>query len=333
MNLFQSVLGRFKRNELVVAPTDFHETKDSSKVYFRYQLHGAVIDSEIPLPNMTALAGPEPGPADVHIEFGKVPLGLTDCNERRARYQVSPTSFLIWFDGVARYLIQNGQKIIVEPYPNALTRTVAELLMAAPMVSLLLQRRVLVLNASAVATPEGAIMIIGRSIAGKSTIAIWLARNGFPFITDDVCTVDFDPQGTPFVNPGPARVRLLPEVANWILPPERQDKNLDGVLQKISLDVSDTYRSERMQIKKVLIIEMSGLARHEIDQTPVEARSKILMRHVYGKHLLGPMELQMIYRNKLETLANRIEMVSFSRDKAVNSVLKLGKLILKTSTK
>jgi hypothetical protein len=68
----------------------------------------------------------------------------------------------------------------------------------------------LVLHASAVATPAGALVFVGRPGAGKSTIAAALALRGFPLITDDFLIIE-QAETVPHAVPSQVEPRLWPE--------------------------------------------------------------------------------------------------------------------------
>jgi hypothetical protein len=69
-----------------------------------------------------------------------------------------------------------------------------------------------VLHASAVETPDGAIVFLGASGSGKSTVAAGFGRLGYPVLADDCVLVDARADG--FVGlPTYSGVRLWPDVA------------------------------------------------------------------------------------------------------------------------
>lgn len=98
-----------------------------------------------------------------------------------------------WFacdiPGVARYLVERGERITVDPAPGASWTDIRIWLLGSAMGALLHQRRTFPLHASAVEIDGGAIAICGPSGAGKSTTAEALVRRGHRLITDDVLAI------------------------------------------------------------------------------------------------------------------------------------------------
>jgi len=294
----------------------------------RYRLHGLSVESTIPLPNLDL--APVQAVSDATIEIGTVPRDLADCVDRGARFQASPSGLLIWMDHVARYSVANGNQITVEPLADSTNGEVGELLLSIPIAALLLQRGTIILHASAVATPQGAILIVGRSVAGKSALATWLAQQRIPFMSDDICTVVFDSKGTPCVNPGPARIRLLPEVADMILSRQMPRPGANGILRKISVELEGLHCQEPMPLKKIYLLEIGNLTSGGLNQvTEIAERAKILTQYTYGRQFLRPMNLEAVYGNKLKKLAEKVQIAQYMRPKGANTLPNLGALILK----
>lgn len=91
---------------------------------------------------------------------------------------------------------------------------VREFNILGPLLGFLLHLRGLIpIHASAVDIGGSAIMFIGVSGAGKSTTAAAFARQGYPILADDICTLHII-DGLAYLAPGPAHVRLLPDAAD-----------------------------------------------------------------------------------------------------------------------
>ena len=82
---------------------------------------------------------------------------------------------------------------------------------------LLLAEDRLVLHASAVATPDGAIVFAGAPGQGKSTLATALALRGFPLVSDDFLVID-QSGAAPLALPSGVAPRLWPDSVKAILP-------------------------------------------------------------------------------------------------------------------
>jgi hypothetical protein len=104
----------------------------------------------------------------------------------------------------------DGASIACQPLPGVPAVTLRHLLLdqVAPLVMSLRGR--LVLHASAVSTPRGAVAFAGETGQGKSTLAASLARRGFPVIADD-CLLLREDIDCSVVMPSYPGLRLWPD--------------------------------------------------------------------------------------------------------------------------
>ena len=152
-----------------------------------YRAYGLRVNSAVPLP-FDSLPAP-PRDADVTVRLGAVPSKLSGLGTvRRALWQARPGVFLMEVEGVARYLVEGGREVAVAPLGGD-DADVAAFLAGTPFTALLQQRGVLTLHAASVATDHGAVLLLGRSGIGKSSLAAALVERGFPLIADDVTGV------------------------------------------------------------------------------------------------------------------------------------------------
>lgn len=104
--------------------------------------------------------------------------------------------------------IKLGREIIVDPKPGADADLLRVLLMGRMMAFLLRQRGWLSLHASGIAIGGEAVLFLGISGAGKSTIAAAFHARGHQVITDDVGAVRVE-QSQCLVCPAGSRIRLF----------------------------------------------------------------------------------------------------------------------------
>lgn len=156
---------------------------------------------------LTDLPSAPPGEADVEIELGQVPDQLSEPAARGVRYQAALGQFLLRVDGVARYLVSEGRSVRIQPEAGASDGDVRLFLLGSALGALLHQREDLVLHGSAVKVGGSALVFLGPSGIGKSTLAAAFHRRGHSLLTDDVCVVR-GTEGGQIVQPGIPRLRL-----------------------------------------------------------------------------------------------------------------------------
>jgi hypothetical protein len=130
--------------------------------------------------------------------------------ERRG-YNVTPEGTLLSIEEAGRYLIKEGRMILAERSPSGSERNLRLFLLGSALGALLHQRGLLPLHANGIEIEGRAVLFLGHSGAGKSTMAAWFHDRGFRILSDDVCVVTLDGKGDPTAHPGIPRLRLWSE--------------------------------------------------------------------------------------------------------------------------
>jgi len=171
-----------------------------------YRFSGLLVTSEMELTG--ALAGAPDGAPDVAIRFGEVPRALPNPSETGPAWAREGDTILLCVPNLARFLISDGNAITVALEDGASARDASGFVLGSSLGMLLHQRGAFVLHGSAVAMNGRAIIVCGRSGAGKSTTAAALCQKGCSFVADDVCVVSLDADGTPRVLPDGRQLKL-----------------------------------------------------------------------------------------------------------------------------
>jgi hypothetical protein len=185
-----------------------------------YLVSGLKVASEMELPG--AAGAPPGGAPDIAVRFDAVPQTLCRYSASGPTWELDGERFLLRVPGLARILISNGRALDVELEPGGLARDAAAFVLGTAFGILLHQRGALVLHSSAVARDGRAIAICGPSGAGKSTLAAALCREGWAFVTDDLCVVTPGADGVPVVLPDGRRLKLWRESIEQLELAERQ---------------------------------------------------------------------------------------------------------------
>lgn len=100
------------------------------------------------------------------------------------------SDFLLHFRNLADFLVQaDGTRVCCYPRSGATPETIRHLFLDQVLPLVLSHRGELVLHASAVVCPQGAIAFIGVSGVGKSTLSASFTRQGCPLLADDCLRV------------------------------------------------------------------------------------------------------------------------------------------------
>lgn len=256
------------------APALFFDFVTASSVQIaprRYRLCDFVIESAWPLPEL--IETPEEIGADVVLRRGETPRELPQTRQAGVCFAAQPGAFLCWLDGVARFHVVEGREIVVESFPGIAEDTLRSLLFSSPLAALLLQRGLVPLHASAVATSRGALVFAGSAGAGKSTLAAEFLRRGFGVLADDVAALRVSERCAAEVLPVSECVRLWPATAD-----------ADGVAgDKRALASGGGSRGDALPLAGIVCLERGGRA-------PGQA-----LRRLGGKEALAA-SLDAVYR-------------------------------------
>lgn len=162
--------------------------------------------------------------AGVGIKTASVPSVLYGATGRGVLWQAAPGRFMLDVPEVARYLVEDGSLITIEPMPQANIDEVGRFFRMTPLAALLFQRGIMAFHAAVAATRQGAILLAGDSGAGKSTLLAALLKRGWTMLSDDLAMVDLDEHGNPVVFPVCQDILLWPDATEKMeiaAPPSR----------------------------------------------------------------------------------------------------------------
>ena len=184
------------------------------EVWRNYWAHGLRLRSVIELPLPLSLPHDASLAPDVTIRLGDLPAAISrpiaerrlTAADRRGFWQATGSEFLMDVENAGRFHVIGGSEVRVRP--GADVALAGRIFVRALLPLLLQQRGLATLHASAVATDAGAVLFLGSSGAGKSSLAAALAQLGRPLMADDVAAVARASDGQMEVLPATPRTKL-----------------------------------------------------------------------------------------------------------------------------
>ena len=292
---------------------------------YYYYLYGLNIRSELRLPTALQLSSP-PTAVDAEIIIGQAPDFTIPAAANSIYAQFRDGAALYVAPGIARYLIQDGVRIVVQPQIGSSAGSVHPYLLGAACGLLLHQRGDVVLHAGGVATAHGAALFMGNSGVGKSTLVAALRRNGHRVLSDDVCVIKFDALGQPMVYPGPAQLKLWRDAAATlgvaVAPLLRADLLRDKYL--VPLDISGV---SPVLLRAVYIPTLTPGQDMLIEPLSYRWRVQELLQHTYNNHQLRTMGLLGECFTRITTLAKTTEVKRLHRPQDLAQLTQLVRLV------
>lgn len=175
---------------------------------YHYTAYGLVLESEL------ALAPLEPAPAgrgrDAVIRRALLKREREEILQAPEGFVRTAEGVGLHWDEIGTFVVRGGREILVEPSPAALDGDLEIALLGPALAALLDQRGYLLLHASGVVLADSAVLFLGSSGWGKSSMASALQARGHPAVVDDLAAVSFV-RGKPHVQRGVPQLKLWPD--------------------------------------------------------------------------------------------------------------------------
>ncbi|MBI5309122.1 MAG: hypothetical protein HZB37_12540 [Planctomycetes bacterium] len=134
-----------------------------------------------------------------------------------------------------------------------------------------------------------AVLVLGNTGVGKSTLAAALIKKGDTLLADDVCAMETGSDGRSIVFPGPPHVKLWKDAASKIGLNTDELRKVTGRVDKFISPLHGTFCKHAVPLKRIYI-----LTKGDAPSIAIERLSNIeglfqVKRHTYRKHMIKPL--------------------------------------------
>jgi len=255
------------------------------------------------LPELPAFTGES---CDVEIKTGAVPASLDNPVKQTVRFSLAENDFILTVDNIARYRVQNGNSITVEPARNATSDEVRLFMYGSAFAALFHQRGMMPLHASAVYNSNGAIAFAGNAGAGKSSLSFSLIETGaFKLVSDDITILNYK-DGNISVQPGMPHVKLWADVLEHTQKDIKQLKSIRKEIQKYRYPVEDNFTTTPVMLKSLFFL--STHHHPEILILPVSGAEKfnLLQNNIFRSQFISGKHLQEKYFKLITAISQKV---------------------------
>lgn len=279
----------------------------------RYRAFGLRIASGIDLPELTP-DHDRSAPADVEIAFGDAGVSPSGATRIDPAFAVAPRDCLIEFAGVARYRIRDGASVVVEPARDAAERRVRLNLLGAAFGVICHQRGILPLHASVVEIDGRCAAFLGRSGAGKSTMAAALQARGARLLGDDICAIHMPAGDRAFVWPGVAFLKLWDDSAQALGYGDRPE----NLPRSLKLHFAATAEAPAMDPRRLdglyVLAEAVGATEAAPEAMPSADALNALLTNTFRPTVMAAMGLRATNLMQCSELLRRCGVFAFRRN-------------------
>jgi hypothetical protein len=257
----------------------------SNDLSFKYEAFGLKIHSAIPLQE---LRPSESETADIIIYLGEVDLPTENVLNEEVSYKVTKNAIYRFWDVIGKFKITKSSIII--DAAHGVNKIILEyFLLGSVFATLLRLRGLFVLHASCVNINGSAIAFSGFKGYGKSTTAMAFYNEGYPIVSDDYITIEFDDNNIPLISPGFPSLRLSPKSREVMgLHLEESTLNLE-IIGKTYASVPTSFSNNKIPLKKIYILQRVKKSKI-IDLKPQEAFIE-LVKNTFGIQMFSKLEL------------------------------------------
>lgn len=280
---------------------------DSQTLYTAYNLNFC---SELPLPEFLPALNSSVSSPDVRILYGDVAeTGLPDGTQLGTFLWVNRDSLWLKVPHVARFLVQDGNTILVAPEPGIDEDSVRVFLLGSALGALLFQRGYLVLHGNAIRIGDQCMVCVGHSGVGKSALAAGFLQRGYKVLADDVVPIDADCRAVP----GFPRIKLWQDVAEKLELDTTSLRRIRPNMEKFNFPLEQHFGEESLPVRWVYI-----LGNDHIDEVKVEPiqgleRFQPLHNNTYRVRFLSGMALKPAHLKLCGQMAGRIRLARVTR--------------------
>jgi hypothetical protein len=225
--------------------------------------------------------------ADLEVKWGTFALPVT-LNGDASGFSATPKEVCLFWRDIGAFLIRGGEEIVVSPAPNVSQQVLRLFLLGRVLGTLLHQRGLFVLHASAVAANGSAIAFMGGKGWGKSTLAGAMYGAGHSIVADDVVPIRVDSSGTASVLPCFPQLKLWPEAAAFLGDTVTTLPRLHPEYEKRARVAARGFSATPVPLRAIYVLDEGD----QLEVTTLGAKEGFfeLVRHSYSANLLEATE-------------------------------------------
>lgn len=281
---------------------------------------GIPVISEIPLPAFLEYSGNsiiEP----IEVTKGEVPTRLQSLALVTESFVIfNESEFLHTIPEIARYYVQKGNKIIIEPLSDNWTEVLL-FFYSNCLAAALFQRNMIPFHVSGIFLDKNRVLLFAApSGTGKSTTAVMLQEQGYAPFTDDTAVLSVE-NGKCYAQASYPMIRLWQNsIANQDVL-EEQHKQLirtDIEIDKYGFYFHDEFVTDKVEVAGIVFLEEEG-DQIQINTNEFSLALQYLDMNIYRNQWLSGMRKHSLKFKHLTDIINTVPTWKATRPEGLNT--------------
>lgn len=279
---------------------------------YYYKCYGLYIESQFLIPEFIKYKECK-NDVQVMIKNGIIPKEIKNNIGNKNEIRVISKSYT-WFhiNGVATYMVENGNKVTVEICENADEQMVRLYLMCSCLGFIMIQRDMVAIHGGTIVIDDRAVLFTGDRGAGKSTITSALRNNGYKFIADDVASTYIDEK--PFVVHGFPYQKLCEDALLKLGYDKSKYESFMGDERKYLIPAYDSFVEKDTQLDVIFELAVGNVEFINIEEIKGAEKLTKIIKNIYRIEYIEKMGgvTPMIFKQCLE-IAKHIKFYKITR--------------------
>ena len=264
-----------------------HWVQALEKILYQYFAYGLSIHSDFEIREFPVR---ESQAADITIRLGDVAEELEGAEWFRSTWQAKLGHFQMDVPDVGRFLATNGNEMIVDRLPGASDQEIVIYTVGSMFAALLQQRDHLTLHASSIKGPDGAVIFVGSSGMGKSTLLSAMNARGYAMIADDITALKRNQDGLIEARPATPVTRLWEDSAHELDRKADEGWQVRSDMNKYNLPIENFY-CDPIPVSHIFLLSNPGSGEMGVEAIAPSQKFMALKKFTYRKHFMAGMSM------------------------------------------
>lgn len=250
------------------------------KKYYKYRAYGLLIESEIEFKELLSPINNNDEP-DVVIKYGIIDSDIKEILFQGVKTIISENNISFTIKDLGFFHIKNATEIIIEPNNNADINEIIAYLLGTCMGLSLYMKGVLAIHGSCIDFKDKAIVILGQSGAGKSTMTSAMIKKGYSLIADDISAISIDEEIN--INSAYSAQRVCDDMMEWNKYNKEEYKkiNMDNRIKYI-IPEETNFRFGKYPLYSIFELCVDNVESSNIIEIEGSEKLQTLLNNIYG---------------------------------------------------